>query len=323
MCALNKYWELHTSCLVADQLLPFNVYIWRDGKTVLWRGKLTEVLQKDVQRLSDSGISTVVMEIDDKDKYLEYIEPNTQDIVMNNKVPTEYKSYVVRETTNRILDELYKTPLNMKTAKRLEHVVTPIIELILSSSSMEPLRFLLDRGDMEFSYAPHSARTCYYAIALASSIDNRFSSGQLNQLAMAALLHDIGQILVRPEIREKIGKYTNEERCEMEKHPIHSVNLIKRANLFELNDDMAVAIKAHHELGDRMGYPQQLPLFELSLEANILALTHTFESLTTERIHRRARKSYDVIKYLLANPAKYPLDLVRQFVQVLAKLESY
>lgn len=322
MSALNKYWELHTSCLLTDQILPFDVYIWRDGKTVLWRGKSTEVTQKDIERLAESGVESVVIGIGDKDKYLEYVEPNAQELIMDNKVPVEYKSYVVRETTNKILEELYKAPTDIKTAKRLEHIVSPIVELILSSANMAPLRFLLERGDMEFSYAPHSARTCYYTIALASSY-NRYSKGKLNQFAMAALLHDIGQMLVKPEIREKIGKYTDEERREMEKHPIYSVSLIKKANMFEFDESMTIAIKSHHELGDKSGYPQHISLFDLPFEASLLALTHTFESYTTERIHRKARKSYDVIKYMLANPNKFPLDLVRQFVQVLSKLESY
>ena len=318
----SKYWELHTSCLLADQILPFDVYMWREGKTVLWRGKSTEVTQKDIQRLADYGVETVVIGIRDKDKYLEYMEPNAQELIMNSKVPVEYKSYVIRETTNKILDKLYASPTDLNTAKRLENIVTPIVELILSNANMAPLRFLLERGDMEFSYAPHSARTCYYTVALAST-NSLYTKDVLSQFAMASLLHDIGQMLVKPEIREKIGKFTDEERSEMEKHPIYSVSLIKRAKMFEFTEPMLTAIKSHHELGDKKGYPQRTSLFELPPEAHYLAVTHTFESYTTEKIHRKARKSYDVVKYMLSNPNKFPLDLVRKFIQVLSHMESY
>ena len=322
MYALKKYWELHTSCLISNQLLPFNVYIVRDHKTVLWRGKSTNVEQKDIEKLADTGTETVVIEIGDKEKYLEYIEPNAQKLVMDKSLPSKYKSFVVRETTNKILDELYVAPTDKKIAKRLVHIVPPIVELFISSANMDPLRFLLERGDIDFSFAPHSARTCYYTTALASSL-NKFSKDKLSQLAMAALLHDIGQMLVKPEIREKIGTYTDDERREMEKHPIHSVSLIRRANMFEFDESMIVAIKSHHELGDKTGYPQRSSLFNLPLEAGLLAITHTFESHTTERIHRKAKKSYEVIKYMLAHPNKFPIGLVRQFVQVLSKLETY
>lgn len=322
MSSLTNYWELHTNCLVADQILPFDVYIWREGKTVLWRGKSTEVSQSDIDKLSDRGVETVVIGIRDKDKYLDYVEPNAHELIMDERIPVEYKSYVVRETTNKILEKLYKEPSDIKTAKRLENIVSPIVELILSSANMAPLRFLLERGDMEFSYAPHSARTCYYTVALASSF-KRFSKERLQQLAIAALLHDIGQMIVKPETREKIGKYNEEERREMQKHPAYSVSLVNRSEMYMLDDVMLIAIKSHHELGDRTGYPQKAPLFNLPFEAQILAITHTFESYTIERIHRKSRKSYDVIRFMLSNPNKYPLELVRQFVQVLSKLEAY
>ena len=71
MAKLSNYWELHTNCLVADQILPFDVYIWSDGKTVLWRGKSTEVTQKDINKLAERGVETVVIGIRDKEKYIE------------------------------------------------------------------------------------------------------------------------------------------------------------------------------------------------------------------------------------------------------------
>lgn len=320
---LKPYWELNTNCLIAGEILPFDVYILREGKTVLWRGKSTEVTQKDIVRLANSGVESVLIGINNKEKYLNYIEPNALELIRNNRISLEYKSYVVRETTNRIIDELYKTPTEIGVAKRLEKVVTGIVELILSSSNMAPLKFLIDKDNLESSYAPHSARTCYYTVALASSYKKKFSKDILKQIAIASLLHDIGQMIVKPEIRKKTGKYTDEERCEMEKHPIYSVNLIKRSEIYDLDDTILMAIKSHHELGDKTGYPQHISLFDLPFEARLLALTHTFESYTIERVHRKARKFYDVIRFILSNPSKYPLDIARQFVHVLSILDSY
>lgn len=322
MKVTQQFWELHTSCLLVDQIVPFDIYIWREGKAVLWRGKETKVTQNDLNHLLDTGVSHVVIGIKDLNKYLGYAEPNAQEIVMNQHVPVEYKSFVIRESTNNILKDLFNSPTDIKIAKRLEGIVSPIVELILSSTAIDPLRFLLERNDIAFSYAPHSARTCYYIIALAIAT-KKFSQEKLNQLGLAALLHDIGEMMVAPEIREKIGKYTEQERREMEKHPIHSVTLIKKADVYSMDEPTLTAIKSHHELGDKSGYPLHEPLFELPLEARLFVVAHTFESYTTEKIHRQARKSYDVIKHMLSNPKKYPVEIVRQFIEVLGKLEPY
>ncbi|MGR3318676.1 MAG: HD-GYP domain-containing protein [Candidatus Anammoxibacter sp.] len=318
----DKFNELPAKCLKADELLPFDVYIERDGNTVLWRGSETAVIQDDVDQLVKSGVETVYIGIGDKTKYLEYAEENVLSIVKDKNIPLEFKSRIMSEVANNVLDNLFKDPTNSAAAKRLENIVMPMVELLLANDSVNALRFLIERGDMVFSYVPHSARTCYYTIALAETFD-RFSSKKLYELGVAALLHDIGQTLVPTPIREKIGKYTDSERLEMQRHPVYSVDLIHRSGMVTLDRASLAAVKAHHELGDATGYPHKISLFTLPLEAQILAVTHTFESYTIERIHREARRPYDVIKFLLANPGKYPVKIVRKFIDILGKLETY
>ena len=319
----NKYWELHTSCLVADNVLPFDIYLWQHGKPVLWRNKSTKLLKDDIEHLIESGVNRVAIPISDKGKYIEYVEPIAEKLILDEKVPPEYRAYIVRETTSKILYKLYKEPSDVKTAKRLEYLVLPIIDLLMSGENMAPLKFLIESERMASSYALHSARTCFYTIAVAVSYANYFTQDKIRQLAMAALLHDVGQMLVKPAIRKKKGKYTRGEKLEMDKHPVHSVNMIKRSNTFVCDDVILVAVKSHHELGDESGYPLGSSLFDLPLEANILAIVHTFESRTIQRSHRNAAKSYDVIKYLMNNPGKYRQDIVKKFVKVLANLDVY
>ncbi|MGR3219030.1 MAG: HD-GYP domain-containing protein [Candidatus Anammoxibacter sp.] len=318
----KKFNELPATCLRADELLPFDVYIERDGNTILWRGQETAVTQADVDILVKSGVKTVYIGIGDKGKYLEYAEKNVLSIVKDKNIPLEFKSFIMSQVANAVLDNLFKDPTNHLTAKRLENVVMPLVELLLANDKVNALRFLIERGDMVFSYVPHSARTCYYTIALAETFDI-FSDKKLYQLGIAALLHDIGQTLVATEIREKIGKYTDDERAEMQRHPIYSVELIHRSGMVSIDKAPLAAVKAHHELGDATGYPHKISLFTLPLEAQILAVTHTFESLTIERIHREAKRPYDVIKFMLSNPNKYPVKIVRRFIDILGKLESY
>ncbi|MGR3179559.1 MAG: HD-GYP domain-containing protein [Candidatus Anammoxibacter sp.] len=318
----NKFNELPANCLRADELLPFDVYIEREGSTLLWRGQETSVTQDDVEQLVKSGVKTVFIGIGDKGKYLKYAEKNVLSIVKDKNIPLSFRSFIMKEVANSVLEDLFKDPTNHLTAKRLENVVMPMIELLLSNDKVNALRFLIEQGDMAFSYVPHSARTCYYTIALAETFD-RLSSKKLYQLGIAAILHDIGQTLVATEIREKIGKYTDEERAEMQRHPVYSAELIHRSGMVALDKAPLAAVKAHHELGDATGYPHKISLFTLPLEAQILAVTHTFESFTTERIHREAKRPYDVIKFLLSNPGKYPVKIVRKFIDILGKLESY
>lgn len=318
----SEYWELLTNCLISDEILPFDVYILREGRTVLWRSKSIGVEQKDIIHLTNLGVRSVIIKVDDKAKFFRYIEPKTLDLIRDETIPLYYRSQIVDETTNNILNELYKAPENMSVAKRLENIVTPIVELIVTNSNVAALKFLIGNDNKECLDAPHCSRTCYYTVALASAYKKTISTKRLNQLAHASLLHDIGKLVIKPEIREKKGTFTDAERYEMQKHPVYSVNLIRKSQMYDFDDVVLIAIKSHHELGDKTGYPKQEPLFNLPLEANIMALTHTFEAFTADKPHRKARKFYDVVRYLLSNPAKYPLDVMRKFVHILSKLET-
>lgn len=318
----QQFWELDTRCLIVDKIVPFDVYIQREGKQILWRSQETKILQEDINRLIKTGVKRVVLEIRNKDKFIEYVEPIVQNIIKDTEIPTDFKAFIVRETTNKILNDMTVSPSNPKIARRLETIVNPLVEFITSNPNLEPLRLLLERESLVYSFAPHSARTCYYTIGLAMSIKD-FQIERIKQIALAALLHDIGEMLVPAEIREKIGEYTEQERRKMQRHPIYSTELINRSELYELDDTILTAIRAHHELGDKTGYPHHESLFDLPLEAQVLAVTHTFESFTTERVHRKARKSYDVVAYMISNPQKFPVKIVREFIKVLGTLEKY
>ncbi len=221
--------------------------------------------------------------------------------------------------TNIVLGNKLSTPNLEDATKKLERLIKKAIEKLLTHENITPLRFLLEDGDMEFSYIPHSARTCFYTIKLADAF-NDFSIDKLHQIGVAAILHDIGQTLVSMDVRNKIGKYNDDERKEMQRHPIYSVDIIRKSEMFNLDNDILTAVKSHHELGDKTGYPHNLPLFDLPLEAQILAVTHTFDSYTTERIHRKAEKPFVVIKHMLSNPKKFPVSVVKRFIPLLGNM---
>ena len=322
MSDISKFCELPTDLLSVIDVLPFKIFITRNGKPILWRGQETSVEKKDIDQLINSGVKQVYLGVDEKGKYLEFAEENATSILESKKISIEFKSYMINEITCSVLENLFKEPTNHNLARRLENIVKPMVELLLADKSMKSLRFLIEQGDMVFSYIPHSARTCYYTIALAETLKT-FTNNRLYQMGVAALLHDIGQTLVPTNIREKIGKYSDNERVEMQRHPSYSVDIIHRSEMYDLDKTILTAVKAHHELGDKSGYPHNLPLFDLPLEAQILAVAHTFESYTIERIHREAKKPYDVVKYMLANPDKYPIKIVRSFIEILGKLEAY
>ncbi|HEX6368389.1 MAG TPA: HD domain-containing phosphohydrolase [Longimicrobium sp.] len=129
----------------------------------------------------------------------------------------------------------------------------------------------------------HCERVADRACALASAVG--FDDGTLLWFRMGALLHDVGKIVVPPEILNKPGPLTPQERAVMERHPDAGVELI--ADL-EFPWDVRPMVRHHHEAWDGSGYPGHLAGEEIPLSARILCVADVYDALATDRPYRKA-----------------------------------
>jgi putative nucleotidyltransferase with HDIG domain len=129
----------------------------------------------------------------------------------------------------------------------------------------------------------HCERVADRACALAAAVG--FDGGTLLWFRMGALLHDVGKIVVPPEILNKPGPLTPEERAVMQRHPDAGVELI---NDLEFPWDVRPMVRHHHEAWDGSGYPAHLSGEEIPLSARILCVADVYDALATDRPYRKA-----------------------------------
>lgn len=104
-------------------------------------------------------------------------------------------------------------------------------------------------------------------------------------IRVAAMLHDVGFILVPSGILNKPGPLDEGERAVVRQHPIYSAELIKNV---EFPWPVAEIVLQHHERLDGSGYPQGLAAGDIMLEARIVAVADVVESMTSPRPWRDA-----------------------------------
>ncbi|WP_051227013.1 HD-GYP domain-containing protein [Butyrivibrio sp. MC2013] len=114
----------------------------------------------------------------------------------------------------------------------------------------------------------------------------------INEIEIAAPLHDVGKIVISDTILNKPGKLTPEEFDIMKTHAAAGKDIIGRAirNVgnsvyLELASDLA---GSHHEWWDGSGYPQGLSGEEIPLSARIMAVADVYDALTSVRPYKRA-----------------------------------
>lgn len=127
---------------------------------------------------------------------------------------------------------------------------------------------------------------------------------ELKKVRCAALLHDVGKIMIPPQILEKAGRLTCEERAVMETHVVHTERLIKGT----VSDDVLKMAVRHHEKLDGSGYPQGLKADQLSLNERIMAVSDIVSALVSKRSYKNILPKEQVIEIIADMAAKGLLD---------------
>ncbi|MCC6317955.1 MAG: HD domain-containing protein [Gemmatimonadaceae bacterium] len=127
----------------------------------------------------------------------------------------------------------------------------------------------------------HSSQVAAYATAIGEQL--RFDAATMTRTRRAALLHDIGKVGVSNRILDKNGPLDLDERAAIERHPLHTWEILRRISAFA---DFARQAATHHEKLDGTGYPWNLGADELDLPSRALVVADIYEALTASRPYR-------------------------------------
>jgi putative nucleotidyltransferase with HDIG domain len=130
----------------------------------------------------------------------------------------------------------------------------------------------------------HSQRVSRFARVIARAAG--ISGKQVDRIAVAALLHDVGKIHEEfAPILRKPGRLTDAEFEIMKSHPEKGARLIGKVTHFA---DLVPLVAAHHESWHGRGYPNRLKEDEIPIGARIIAIADTIDAMSTSRPYREA-----------------------------------
>ncbi len=139
---------------------------------------------------------------------------------------------------------------------------------------------------------------CVQVAVLSAGVGRLLGLGNkaLAELAMAALLHDTGKILIPPEVFFKPGKLTPEEREIMERQSEIGRDVLVRTKTF--GPRVANAVIQHHERFDGSGYPVGLVGKKIGRYASIIAVCDVLEAMTAPRRYKPSVHPRDTLDHL-------------------------
>ncbi|HEY9765509.1 MAG TPA: HD domain-containing phosphohydrolase [Chroococcales cyanobacterium] len=140
----------------------------------------------------------------------------------------------------------------------------------------------------------HSQRVAEFARILARTL--ALSDEQERQIYYAGFLHDAGKVCVSRQVLDKPSKLSDLEWKMIADHPRNSRMIIEKISTLEVESEIA---GYHHERFDGRGYPYGLKGTEIPIGSRIMAVTDSYDAMTSQRSYRISLSHTEAIEEIL------------------------
>lgn len=206
---------------------------------------------------------------------------------------------------------------NRDYQRNLEKKVLEQSRKIQSSfiKSIEALTRTLAAKDPETK--DHSLRVTEYSVRIAEEMGLPLSD--VENIRVAAALHDIGKIGISDKILDKDESLRQEEKEHIHRHPLIAARIL--GPIDELKEIIQL-IKHHHENYDGSGYPDGLAEKEIPLGSRIIAVADAYDAITSTRPYREAKNEfYAVDEIRQCAGRQFDPDVIASFLRAMGYRE--
>lgn len=178
---------------------------------------------------------------------------------------------------------------------------------------------LLQLREFDEYTTTHSLNVSVLTMALAESIG--LSSDDVRTFGIAGLLHDLGKVNIPPDILNKPGKLTDEERLIIQNHPTDGARLILESGR---RLDLAAAVAhEHHIMINGHGYPKCHYPRDCHKASKLIHVCDVYDALRTRRPYREAWESQRVLAYIEERAgSEFEPEAATAFVTMMKRIES-
>ncbi|MFV8824480.1 HD-GYP domain-containing protein [Thauera sp. WH-2] len=175
--------------------------------------------------------------------------------------------------------------------------IEPLVERIVDSifrqqDAMLPLARLKDHDEYTFQ---HSVSVCALMTSFARTLE--LPREIIHEIAIGALLHDVGKAKVPDQILNKPAKLTDAEFAKMKSHVVQSKIILQGTpGISQIALDVAAQ---HHERFDGTGYPNRLKGDEISLYGQMGAIVDVYDAITSHRVYHKGMAPTEALRKLL------------------------
>jgi two-component system, cell cycle response regulator len=143
---------------------------------------------------------------------------------------------------------------------------------------------------------------------------------EIDQLVLAAELHDVGKVAIPDAILNKTGPLDADEWTFIHQHTVIGERILAAAPALS---NVGALVRSSHERWDGTGYPDRLVGEQIPLGARIIGVCDAFDAMTSERPYRAAMTAEQAVTTLAENAGtQFDPSIVTAFTVVLERLHA-
>lgn len=239
--------------------------------------------------------------------------------IINEDTLNEKHTFIneYEETLKKYKNEMVRLRLgNQVNVPYMRQLLVPLLEMyIKDGAKLEELKKEVDVLDYTYHQAIQASLS-----AATLAIQLNFSTPKIFQIALAALLMNIGESEISLAVLNKVEQLDQVEEELIRNHPIRSYELILNTPL--LQEEMKTAILQHHEKLNGSGYPYGIKYLEVQDITRILSVADVFCALTMRRPYRERFSPYEALEIMRYREyGKYYLPYIDEIEKNIGKLD--
>lgn len=254
-------------------------YIKKGNRFIFYRKRELPITRERIKAWKDMGVKKVYLKVENLEFYPQYLHRKLSQIMEDPRYQVERKAKILYLVSESLLE---------RTFRKLDEVAIENAKVFVRDT----IRYLSDVPDlykkfiglMEHDFTTYLHSNNVFFLATSFGLHLGMSIADVERISLAALFHDLGKERVDQRILQKPGSLDPLEWEQIKRHPVWSVQVLKRARF---SDDLVMeVVEQHHESPDGSGYPKGLKEDQIHPFSRLVKICDVFEALCGIRPYR-------------------------------------
>jgi putative nucleotidyltransferase with HDIG domain len=211
----------------------------------------------------------------------------------NNESNIQRFSEMYEETLG-LVENTFKTARSRKAIQitDFENVIESIMDKAIIERNVLAYMKLIKRKD-EYTIK-HSINVGILSMLMGKWVG--YNEQDIKKLGLAAILHDIGKVMIPDSILNKPGRLTGDEYSILKNHTRYGFQILKNSGI--VDETVINIVLTHHEKINGKGYPFGLSGSSLNEKSRIVSICDIYDAVTSDRVYRKKEnplKGFDII----------------------------